>query len=201
MSHIKALVALLTISLSTCFACSPPRTPPAHWNTSYSHHAPAQVNTLTIPVWIDPTFTPEMILVIKSGLDDWNTVLNGHERYELKGVLDEKAAEYVLSQPYSLAFIAETHEETRAGILGWVNTDQLNIVHLVTDQLSVPLAGMKAVVMHEVGHTRGLDHLEVVGNLMYPYYTDQSPCVDRMTVAAVAIHEGWNLANLNWCEP
>ena len=186
----KYLLALL-FSLMT--ACRPAADPSR--GLSYTNHQRPDANILHIPVWIDPRLSVGLRISVLGALAEWNTALNGYLRYELAtDTYDGHSDGMRLYFEYSA-----TAELADATTLGWVVSDDKNVVHLLGDGRNVTPGEMRVVAMHEIGHTLGVSHLDGTG-LMSPSYQTQTGCIDHATVQAVAAVHEWDDRRMNYCE-
>jgi hypothetical protein len=172
----------------------------------YTSHAAPVVNTLHVPVWYDSRLPEPMQYALRDALGEWNYVFNGYRVYELQAPEDggNDALEWRVENQRMMLYVkaAFVHDldYPSDGVLGWVDTeDQPNVVHVLADGLNVTADAMKTVIMHEIGHSLGLDHTKHNG-LLFPYYNEQPTCIDHLTVQELAASFEWDDRHMNWCE-
>jgi hypothetical protein len=183
------------------------------------------IHPLVIPLVIDSQFSAEEALEIKQAAREWNTVLNGqikivfsehtemgsdHRKHlypstfrtfsdgqKLQAQYENSNLGWVVyhlnSDDPNLASFGEINNGTLAFVLG---IDEHFIV-VINDRFAN--RSLKDVMMHEMGHLLGADHIKV-SSLEYPYYSNQqSDCIDKITAAQVAEVRKLDLATLRYC--
>lgn len=169
-------------------------------STAYTNHVPTNQTTVIRHVYIDPSFSSNTRNQIEDGLKEWNIVLNGYEKFVVaKGDLPA----YENMSPFDFVIVNITAKEAEEmlmpdGVLGWVDDLGDPVIHLI--EYRMVDQNIKILLMHELGHSLGLPHLQVRGTLMFPYYAN-APCATETDVRMLAtVHRGaYDLSHLNWC--
>ncbi len=173
---------------------------------SVKHPSPARTHTEHWPVTISAKFTEAQTKDIKAALDEWNFTLNGYGHYDL---VKEKANDVeidlallgTLASDQGLVFttVSAFDPEVVPNVLAWVEDLGAHQIFVVADRLGG--RDFKTIAMHEMGHTLGLEHVDVRGSLMGPYYpaNETGGCIDEVTAINVASIHHWHVENLNYC--
>lgn len=188
------LILLIALILT---ACAGP--------TSYRPaEAPAGVIPSVHPVTIDADFSDAHREAIRAAFEEWNHVLNGYAVFE---VVNDHATLEELQAAVDTVQISGQGRVV-AALTGSDNSDPNTLAYvpglgepfiLVYPEV-VGVRNLKAIILHEIGHTLDLDHIMVAGTLMSPSYTTGAPCVDQLTVMALAsIRPRWRLENMRFC--
>ena len=188
--------------------------PPAH----ISH-------PVIIPIVIDSKFSSGEALAIKQAAREWNIVLNGQIKLEFGEHLADGVDKKQHLYPDTFNSFADgqklqgSYENTN---LGWViyhldsndsnlgsfgdiSSGTLAFVKGIDEHYVVVAAdrmvgrSLKDVMMHEMAHLLGAEHIKI-GSLEYPYYSaKQSDCIDKITVAQVAEVRKLDMKTLSYC--
>ncbi len=193
--------ALLALSLVACSSSRATYIPPKPG---------PDVGTLTetYPVYIDKKFTADEHASIHAALDDWNLALNGYLSYTVGSdefdmeidvlrkvvytgqgvlILRNKFADYKNDPDFDI------------GTLAFVYRLGSPVVHVIQDAIGT--RNLKAIVMHEIGHTLGIPHVVIKGSLMFPGYPYGTDCVDRATVQTLsALRPRFDWRRMRYCE-
>jgi hypothetical protein len=142
----------------------------------------------TIPVWLDPSFTPGETWGILAAFEDWNVALNGALRF----------ASGATPQEVSLTVTREsatdpTNHGQPPGCMAWVNKIGGLEVYVEPDKVEWAGYPIKSVVEHEIGHTLGLPHDSA--GLMAPTATI-TMCIDGLTIDVLSRAHGWGRERL-----
>ena len=168
----------------------------------YTRHTLQKQAYLDTPVWIDQNLSPLARQAIAQGLSDWNLALNGHRHYTFKGYINpansDDIAAFVSSDYSSLAFLSKSYKDQENSVLGYVNSANESVIYLIDDLPSMDLQHEHHVVIHEMGHTLGLEHMS--NSLMAPNSDGSKDCIDKKTLMVLAALQDWPLETLNWCD-
>lgn len=178
----------------------------------YKHgETPAHIsNAKVIPVYVDSRFTNAEIVAINKVMQEWNGVFNGQIVLKLDRKFTDDMDAVVLARK-----IADTHT-------GWMiaklESDDERLENAVEPgdgklAFAIGLGGhfmvvladrvanhdVHTILLHEMGHMLGADH--VFGkNLMSPNYgPGQTDCIDKVTAMQVAFFNDLDPKSLNYC--
>jgi len=194
MSRVFAL--LLLALLIACSSASPRVAIPEP--VFIQNPSPNAVMTI-VPVYIDKSFNAQELAQIESAFDQWTYSLNGYMEFKivardvdfehLKEVVDSvidrtgQGLEIIpetdasaFESPSALAYVPGAIQEGK-----WYPSPE---IHIVRDRIGE--RDLRQIVLHEIGHTLGLDHSPVKNTLMYFQYPQNSPCVDRLTMQTLS---------------
>jgi hypothetical protein len=156
------------------------------------------------PVTIDADFTENERDQIKAAFSEWNLALNGYDYFGIR----EDAADFPMLED-ALKDVQATGQGRLVIRLGDNLSCDDGTLAFVTDlgspviyvcSLAVGERNLKAIMMHEIGHTLGMNHIGIVGTLMFPGYTFGAPCIDDVTIRALAsIRPAWRYDHLRSC--
>lgn len=216
MSRFSCFLALpLAFLIAACSACTPAQPSSSvigpSWRDEYTHNAPQPgVNTILAPYYIDKRFSAQRKDQIKLACEHWNVVLNGRFRltyardvdFSDPAAADNFETQHELSDALPFFFVWEdaTDPMLPAGALAYVTELGDPVVHLIDGRLNFTFSP-EIVVMHELGHSMGLEHVDPPDTLMSRAYNRQPHCIDEYTVKNLAVDHGWEWRTLNWCEP
>jgi hypothetical protein len=173
---------------------------------SVKHASPARTHTEHWAVTVSDKFTEAQEKQIEDALDEWNYTLNGYGHYDLvkKNANDievELALFGTLATDQGLVFttVSVLDESVQPGVLAWVEDLGAHHVFVVSDRIGS--RDFKTIVMHEMGHTLGLEHVDVRGSLMGAFYpaNETGGCIDEVTAINVAAVHHWHVENMNYC--
>lgn len=210
----KQLFAFLVFAclIVACHTAPPRPSSPkgGEWPVYVANPAPQAGSFMPdrIPVYVDERFTDPDRAEIHAALDEWNHVLNGYRVYFVDAddfAMQPSVLYRVLNTEQGL-LILHTHpadvdgDPSFEGVLAWVPGLGAPIVHVIADRVGT--RSMRAIVMHEIGHTLGLEHVLVKGTLMFPSYPFGLDCIDKVTVQALASTRAsrWDWHHMNYCE-
>lgn len=185
---------------------------------------PAHITHPTyIPVWVDSSFSLRQVEEIQAALKEWNYVLNGHIVLYLqtKRALgtDKQMHDYPSSfvgwdngkalakqsEKTGLGWViynlpsTDSHYNKQVGpeVLAYVTGPDTHEVFVISDRFGT--RSWKDILMHEFAHLLGAMHVNAP-SLENPTYSSNSyPCIDKITVAQVAQHQGLPMYQLNYC--
>lgn len=167
-------------------------------------------NARVIPIYIDSKFTNPEIIAINGALQEWNGVFNGQIVLKLSRKFVDGPDAYMLNKSvndtHSGWMIAklDSDDERLDGVVEF-GDGKLAFATRLGGNLMIVLGdrvvnhNMRTILLHEMGHMLGADH--VFGkNLMSPNYgPGQSDCVDKITAMQVAFYNDLNVKSLNYC--
>ena len=199
--QLRKIVVGLCLAL---FGCSSPKVPAI--SDGYTHH-PQDMDAIAeeVPVWIDKDFTEGHKADIRNALGEWNLALNGYRTYRVvddQFVLNAVVVEQVLNTSQGLIVLQRTEDnvpdDLPGSVLAWVLRRFPFAVNIVEDRIGT--RDMHLIAMHEMGHTLGLDDLEIYGTLMAVAYPGQSGCIDELAIRGVhGQNPNWRMEHMNWC--
>lgn len=205
MKYFKNVLKVLFLSLfvlGLLAACSGP----THF---YYVRVPtsAPITQRHIHVYINKEFTAEDKLHIDDAILRWNYALNNYivmtvinysssftpielmEAYSSNGLLIYKVDSNHPNIP--------PQRESRLRTIAW--TDRLggNEIFLIRDRLY--LADIYPVMLHELGHFLGANHVNEMGLMNKEYSATNYNCIDKSTVRQVAKFQKVDFSALNYC--
>jgi hypothetical protein len=211
------LISLILIGLMT--SCGGVQ----YW-TYTTNNTPSYItHPVYIPVWIDQSFTGTQVEEIRAAIKEWNYVLNGHiviYLAEKKAMgSDKKMYNYPDSfvsfehgqaienqcKKIGLGWViynipsTDKHYDKNIGssVLAYVEREDEHSIVIISDRFGS--RSMKDIVMHEIAHLLGADHVNAP-SLEYPYYSQyQYSCIDKITVAQVAKKRDIPFEQLQYC--
>lgn len=161
-----------------------------------------------IEISIDDRFNKEEESNIKGAVDEWNIVFNGQKELRLvkKCMVESCAKKFVdyVDRGSGIVILKLNGEDELIssvdtdGIIAFVPRKGAHLMIVIENHLGKK--DLKGIVLHELGHIFGADHLEVEGSLMYPkYMRKQSDCVDKITAKMVSDYLELKFENMNYC--
>lgn len=168
------------------------------YTQNYSRAARATVLHLRL----DLLFEEGERAAILRAVAEWNHVLNGHVRFDVEKPPAGRPLPYIpgvwtiarLSQDADAA-AKKPVTDALAVTLRLPKEGGIIIVH--TDRLVG--VDMRRVMLHELGHTLGLEHDPRSHLMAVRYIESEHQCIDRATVELLATHLQLPLNELNWC--
>lgn len=197
-------LAFLLLSFFVFSACITTRV------SNYTQTLPSPYTTIYKDVYIDTSFSDDDKTEIETALNKWNYALNRSIYFnirnsdstitinDIKYVNDIKGV-LIIRVDSSCTFKPEdtTDKYGVHRILGWANSIGGNKIFLVRDRISQ--TDVSLIVMHELGHILGAEHINYK-SLMYSQYTpDYYKCIDQATIKAVADYNKIDTKYLNYC--
>lgn len=205
-------LSVVTLGVALAFGCAThePQTPFANY-ARRPQPVPGTYVDDVVPVYVDKAFSADQRRSIHEALDEWTFALNGYRTFLVVSdaftMADDAAIERVMVTHQGMIVLARASDALPmglpAGTLAWVPELCHPVVNVIVDRIGT--RDMRAIVMHEIGHTMCLDHTEASGTLMSGYYQDQTSCVDRYTATTLAGTRRaravrWDWRHMNVCE-
>lgn len=166
-----------------------------------------------IPMYVDGHMTKEGRQSLANAINDWNYALNKEMLITVKTwALD-------VNTDSGQAIVQQVKITHQGIVVLWLNHDDpvvqamdpdgnaLAFVDglgrkadmLVIVQDTIGNRNLKVILEHEIGHILGASHT-MAKSLMYPYAdSNQSPCIDKITMLQIANYNDLDPAVLNYC--
>lgn len=154
-------------------------------------------------IYVDKDFGEADRLEIAKAVEQWNHALNGQIRLDIVS-FDFRMEPSILKEKADAWFILKIHsdsnfkpkEEPEAPTLAFADKIGGHLIYMIRDRIRNE--DMKGIVMHEIGHLFGSDHVGT--RLMYKHYQrSQYNCVDYDSIQSVASAQHLEPAGLNYC--
>jgi hypothetical protein len=186
-----ALALLACGSVTGSYTATPPSVEPS--------------NTQVIPAYVDVGFSSAEKVAILASVAEWNWVLNGYARLDVRTLefdMDIGTLREIVLTGQGLIFVQrfdadDITQEVGESVLGWSPGAPSNEVSIVSDRIGT--RNLKTIVMHEIGHALGAQHLYIRNTLMFPQYQGNAPCIDKITVQYLATVRDWDWTKMNYC--
>lgn len=169
-----------------------------------------------ISFYVDKDFNKPERQALEQAMNEWNHALNGYMRLQIisdkvnhedkKGMHDlvrklSPTGEGVimLKLNHDDEFLQDVTEEENAIKLAFTNGigESGHLLVVVAD--TIGSKDLHKILLHEIGHLMGSDHISAP-SLMYPIYGyKQLNCIDKLTLAVVAEYRDLDLDRLNYC--
>ncbi len=178
------------------------------WQYKVPEHNVKPINVDTIPVWLHSDFSTAAQINILEALKEWNISFNGQYILQFKGYFSNLETGRLLYEKFGNANqgiiilnLPASHPlslvKSGDGSLAVVPEIGDHVIIVIKDQ--VGYRNLKTIIMHEIGHLMGAEHINF-SSLMYPYYgVKQYPCIDKVTMMQVAAHLKLNYKTLTYC--
>ena len=175
-----------------------------HQGTTVNHISHAVI----IPIYIDSDFSVDHRKAIIAAADEWNTIFNGQvklviEEDKFSGLEEGKKIfkEKIAITGEGWVVVAVNHDnalvEDMENVLAFVSGPGGHTMVVIKDVIGK--RDLKTIVMHEMGHLMGAEHVRLA-SLMVPYYSNyQYECIDKITVAQIAMYMKLDFDTLNYC--
>lgn len=181
---------------------------PQYW----SYHQgiiPTHIMVNRIPVWVDNSFSVIQRDQIDQAIAEWNMVFNGQIVLQTNPSINRLEALHKLVEAERVGIgwviissneemlMAEGIIEEGDGILAFVYHLGGHLITVVRDR--VGSRDFKIIMMHEMGHLFGANHVNTISLMAPRYGSDQVDCIDKITVAQVAKFNRLSFDTLNYC--
>lgn len=162
----------------------------------------------TFYIFIDNKFSEPEKKLIYQAINDWNYTLNNSIRLEVASSsfnmeinilqnLNEQNIWLLLKIDSKSSFIPKPSKKGRR-IAAWADAIGGHKIYVVYDDIDSS-AMFNQVIMHEIGHLLGADHINGP-SLMYDLYNDNYyQCIDYRTMKEVSSFQKINIKSLNYC--
>lgn len=170
------------------------------------HTPPVDVVEAVTPVWVDKDFTEAERVDIHTALDEWTYAMNGYSSFrtasdsfdmepEVLEIVDFTGQGLIiLRRSVTSPAVAELPD----GVLAWADDAPGHVINVIGDRTGT--RDLHSIMLHEIGHILGLEHVMVKHSLMWPSYNNGAACVDRVTAMALGSVRGWDWHHMNWCD-
>ena len=176
-----------------------------------SSHQREDPPTIVQKIWIDNAFGESDMVEIQAAMDRWTYALNGYMTFEMeefdvingslqpyRECFNGKAWCFMKINHTSSMLIGQDHSETGIHVLAFTDRVGGHLLYVVRDRIMNEQ--MKGLMMHEVGHLLGANHIDEDSDLMAPIFTNENTqCVDKHTLEQVAQFEHFPVNNMNYC--
>ena len=211
MRKVVGFVLLLLGLLATTNCGSIPYRP------TYTNHIPSETNPkLTIPIYIDKTFSSQDKLSIDNAINQWNYVLNGQMSLRVASYDFDMEPNILLEAQYKRAFLILKVDSDNYAIpddiyykrcakikgcthtLAWCDRVGGSVMKLIRDRMDPE--DVQPVLLHEIAHLLSVSHTKNKRSLMFPEYSKTGYlCVDYDTAKQVAATYDLNIERMNYC--
>jgi len=168
-------------------------------------------NVREIEVWTTDNFSDSDKSGLYGAMREWNKVLNGQMVLKVGGEVswtdmdewEEKLEEVMGSRDgWLLIKLSSEHPIVRRrimdGTLAFVPGLGAPLMFIIEDHMGSK--NMRTILMHEMGHMLGADHVNVDYTLMTPKYGPKQPdCIDLLTARQVAWFRDLDIEYMNYC--
>ncbi len=152
---------------------------------------------------IDPAFNDRQRADMVRAVGQWNYVLNGHMRFEVTTASGNFLAVSKSADTTRAWFVARQMAGNDFRRREFVNLaltigGSSGVVVFYVDRVSVWMDPFK-IMLHEFGHTLGLQHDSRSHLMSAQYWGDDQKCIDRVTVEQLSGILHLPRDELNWC--
>jgi predicted Zn-dependent protease len=170
---------------------------------------PTHINhTYNIPIWIDSSFSVSQKAAIRDAIKEWNGVFNGQVVLKAEATFTgieegDKLLQQANRTGQGWVIINLPHNHplfdnlNLGGVLAFVRGAGGHLMVVIGDQIGS--RNLKSIVMHEMGHLLGANHVNAPSLMMPAYSHTSSNCIDKITVAQVAGYYKLDMGTLNYC--
>lgn len=209
---VKHLLLLLSLLLVSCA-----HLPGFHYTRVWPNQRVGEI----ITVRIDNNFSFEDKIAIDDAINSWNYALNNFIVFKVVSSDFDMQPEQIAAQERENGILIMKIDHTNymvppshtgGDVLAFTNELGGRHIYVVRDLFGFDRYGfayssdtteleLKEVMMHELGHTLTVNHIEKQGSLMNAEVSiDYCQCIDRSTIEAVAQHFRLDVGLLNYCE-
>jgi len=168
-------------------------------------------NVRVIDIWTTNNFSDKEELALSGAMEEWNKVLNGQMVLRVGGTVsatdidewEEKLEEVLESRDgWLLIKVSSEHPVVRQsvddGTLAFVIGLGSPLMFIIEDHMGSK--NLRTVLMHEMGHMLGANHVNIDYTLMTPRYGPKQPdCIDLLTARQVAWFMDLDIGHMNYC--
>lgn len=187
----------------------------------YRYHdkiATSNINYKTFPVYVDKEFSKEEMTSLYRSISEWNRALNGYFKIQIVDMFDNSNYEQTTSisnkiqatdEGIMIYCISENNpliknqvfdkNGNRDDKLAFVNDlgDDGHTMIIIQDRIGH--RNLHKIFLHEFGHIFGARHVEAFSLMHTRYGSEQTDCIDKITIAQVAAYNGLDLSKLDYC--
>ena len=169
----------------------------------YTHHVSHASQTEIIRLQIDPAFSDRQRSDIVRAVSQWNYVLNSHMRFEVTSGSANFLAVSKSADAHRTWFVARQMGGSESGRRDFTNLavtigTSSGVVALYVDRVPTWMDPFR-IVLHELGHTLGLQHDSRSHLMSAHYWGDDQKCIDLVTVEQLSAILHLPRDELNWC--
>ena len=176
----------------------------------YTQPKSLSAQTKEIPVYITGFIEKNEALGVIDGLNEWNYVLNNNIKYKFIGGfpitnLKQKIVEVnkngiiIVIVPYIVledTLISKKLSPTKTIA---ITTKFGHVIYVVKEKLKNNSNITKLVVIHEIGHTLGIEHFDFESIMNRKYGYSKYECIDKAMVLSVAFLNDLNWKSMRYC--
>lgn len=177
-------------------------------------HSPEAFRPKVYSFHVDKALTPYAVQFIRDACDKWEQYSGGRVVFELQHDLEDNSAFEAITATLPSIVAVKSDAD---GIVDFEKAQHCNgcmtlgltyrapepphpVIFLVMDRLENP-RDFYDVVMHELGHAIGLDHIPARDSIMYAHHSPSSPnCPHQADMAEFCRVYGCELKDVKWCE-
>jgi Matrixin len=199
---------ILIALVSLCCACSPlkcPKTPKAAIVYTNNSSPGPEITETSQKVWVDKRFSSEHRAAIHDAFAEWNRALNGYQRFDIVSDdfdMDMSVLTEIEQTDQGIIVLSRSLTDPEVmqlgdGVLAWVSELGGHDVNIIEQRMGT--RDFKIITLHEMGHILGLSHVDVRHSMMFAYYPQQPPCLDKVTMLRIATNWKYDINHLNYC--
>ena len=205
----KRILALLCMLLCmTCLVPIPPSGMPRH--IGYTKVEPPTYVAHEVSVYIDKNFGAEDQLMLDDAINAWNYALNGTLKLVVKSTTFDMDMDVIREvfrgsggfiiipvNSKDCAFLPLAASPDMVN-LAWADLTNHHDIYVVRDRVG-PASNIKPIMLHEIGHILGAQHIQGYG-LMNPTFNAQEyACIDENTIHQISEYNHIPVEFLNFC--
>jgi len=166
---------------------------------------------ITRKVFIDSAFTEYEHRIIEDAIDEWHRATNYLVKFEIVDAClsaGVKGAVIFKKVNGNNAVVQDiTNEMLRTGeinekyrLIGYYDKFDINpTIYLVDDRINNE-ADYKAIAMHEIGHSLGINlHTNDLNSIMFPFINDNAGCLTKADLSLFCSIYRCNVEDLIYC--